>query len=154
MEKIHLVQHFQCTNDYNFSLVMPCPLYSVVQKWIILYLIANWLQLNYNNCNFVLVQIVSQLHKKFLFPGTWLAATAWSKWLCTCVPGLNSCKLYHWDFPVCIDKVVRTHRVVQQSECGLQCSQLLMYAEERMVLCICRCVIISNRSPLCWMLFV
>ena len=86
MEKIHLVQHFQCTNDYNFSLVMPCPLYSVVQKWIILYLIANWLQLNYNNCNFVLVQVVKSVAKKVFASGNLIGCNSLVKmivYLCT-----------------------------------------------------------------------
>ena len=116
-------------------------------KGIISYLIANWLQLNSNNCNFVLVQVVKSVAKKVFASGNLIGCNSLVKmivYLCTWIEFV--CKLYHWDFQVCIDKVVRTHRVVQQSECGLQCSQLLVYVEERMVLCICRCVIISNRS--------
>ena len=57
-------------------------------KWAYTYTntsnIASLFLLNFDNCNFVLVQV-----------------------------GLYWYKLYHWDFPVCTDKVVRTNRVVQ-----------------------------------------
>ena len=75
---------FKCTFPWKWE----CFVHEFVQRSCILYVISFILYLIaswfWDYCNFVLVQV-----------------------------GLYWYKLYHWDFPVCTDKVVRTNRVVQ-----------------------------------------